>query len=1617
MSKKIYISALVIIFLLASAHAQTNKIHPNLEEKLQNLKTGEDLTVIIELKEQVNLDDVVKSISGVNRRQKARAVVTALKNAADKYQRSLKKYLKKQQASGAAKHVTPFWIFNGCALTANESLIRSLASRSDVMEIRLSSEIPFPSPTPTAADPTGSTSEWNISMIRAPEVWALNPAYNGSGAVIGSFDSGVSLSHEDLYSRYRGNHAISWFDPYGEHATPYDFYGHGTHTTGTAVGGNAGGSYIGVAPGATWIAAKGFNDEGVGDVSAFHQIFEWFLAPGGDPDNAPDVVNCSWAFAESGCAQEFEADIQAWRAAEIFPAFSSGNDGPAPGSVRSPAANPMSFAVGATDPMDEVAYFTGRGPSPCDSSIKPDISAPGDGIVSAYLWGYAIMSGTSMAAPHVTGAVALLRSIDPSLTVDQLESALTLGAKDLAAPGPDNDSGAGRMDLYVSSQIAIMGPDFPVVKSIATEPVATEVGPTSGTITISRTGSTSSSLDVDFTISGTAEAGSDYVPIPESVTIPSGAESASIQITAIDDLLPEFDETVILTIASDPAYIVSGSNTATVTIESDELIADMIISALTTPTKAGAGQSITITETTKNQGEGAADPSTTQIFLSQDTSVDASDILLGSRSVPALTSGESDSSSTTVTIPEGTEAGNWFIIVKADATEVVVETNEANNVYSRYIQIGPDLRVISLTIPTIIIGPGQNISITETTKNQGEGIAAPTQTQFYLSTDSRVEDTDILLGSRSVPILAAGASNTQSTTITIPADAAVGNWYILAMADGESVVTETSETNNIYARYVQIGPDLTVTSLSVPATVNPGQSISITETTKNQGGAQAGISTTQFFLSTNSTVDDSDILLGSRSVPILAAGASNTRSTTVTIPADTTVGNWYILALADGEEVIAETSELNNKYARLVQIGPDLHILSFSAPTTAGPGQSISITDTTKNKGGTAAEASTTMFYLSTNSTIDGTDTLLGSHSVPTLAAGASNTKSTTVTIPEGTTAGKLYIIAMADGEEVVNEISETNNTYARLVTIGTDLRIISLTVPATAGPGQTITITDTTKNQGGAQAGASTTQFYLSTNSTIGESDTLLGSRSVPALAAGASSYGSTSITIPEGTSSGSYYLIAKADGEDAIIETSETNNTLYKLITIGTDLRITSFTGPSTVGPGQSITVTETTKNQGGAQAEASTTHFYLSTNSSIGESDTLLGSRSVPALAAGASNTRSTTLTIPAGTVSGNWYLVAKADGEDAIIETSETNNTYALLIKVGTDLRISAFSVPTTVGAGQNITITDTTKNQGGGPADPSTTHFYLSTNSIIDGSDTLIGSRSVPALAAGASSSGSTSVTIPLGTASGNWYLIAQADGEDAVIETSETNNTLSRMIKIGTDLRILAFSVPSTVGAGQSITVTDTTKNQGGGPADPSTTQFYLSTNSTVDGSDTYIGSRSVPALAAGASNTSSTTVTIPAGTATGTRYLLAVADGEDVVIETSETNNTYARFIKIGPDLRITSFLVPSSSSPGQSITVTDTTMNQGGGSVDPSTTQFYLSKNSIVDASDTLLGSRNIPALAAGASSSGSTVLTIPADTEAGNWYIVGMADGEEVIVEVYETNNRYSRFISIN
>jgi subtilase family serine protease len=145
-------------------------------------------------------------------------------------------------------------------------------------------------------------------------------------------------------------------------------------------------------------------------------------------------------------------------------------------------------------------------------------------------------------------------------------------------------------------------------------------------------------------------------------------------------------------------------------------------------------------------------------------------------------------------------------------------------------------------------------------------------------------------------------------------------------------------------------------------------------------------------------------------------------------------------------------------------------------------------------------------------------------------------------------------------------------------------------------------------------------------------------------------------------------------------------------------------------------------------------------------------------------------------------------------------------------------------------------------------------------------------------------------------------VIARADANDEVVESTEGNNTTFGTTRVGPDLAVTGLTLPATAGAGATISVIDTVKNAGGGTAAVTTTRFYLSANFSFDAADVLIGSRIVPAIDPGATNAVATSLTIPAQTAAGVYYIIAVADADDVVTETAETNNTRAVALRITP-------------------------------------------------------------------------------------------------------------------
>ena len=355
-------------------------------------------------------------------------------------------------------------------------------------------------PAPGAASvTTAGPVEPNIGMVNAPALW--DRGFRGQGVVIASMDTGVDATHPDLSATWRGG-GNSWFDPNGQHATPTDVSGHGTQTMGVMVGRSVGGSAIGMAPDARWIAVKIFNDRGVTTTTMIHRGFQWLLDPDGNAAtaDAPDIVNSSWSLSTAGCVLNFQPDLQSLRAAGILPVFAAGNAGPSAGTVLSPANNPEALAVGATDNSDGLYPYSGRGPSPCTGATSPGLVAPGTSVRTADLYaGYVSDTGTSVAAPEVSGAAALLLSAVPSLTPDQQSAALTTTAVDLGPAGPDNDTGSGRLDTLAAYQWLATTPDFSLT---ATPGTVTISGGGTATFDVTSTGVNGFAGDIALTVTG-----------------------------------------------------------------------------------------------------------------------------------------------------------------------------------------------------------------------------------------------------------------------------------------------------------------------------------------------------------------------------------------------------------------------------------------------------------------------------------------------------------------------------------------------------------------------------------------------------------------------------------------------------------------------------------------------------------------------------------------------------------------------------------------------------------------------------------------------------------------------------------------------------------------------------------------------------------------------------------------------------------------------------------------------------------------------------------------------------------------------------------------------------------
>jgi len=373
----------------------------------------------------------------LTREERLRKIYTELRELATATQADLLASIKARGFSART-----MWINNSLYIkAATPALIQELRNLKNAIEIYADTEVARIDEPMVEQEihevKGGLRAQWNIELINAPAVWGNYT--NGQGVTLANIDTGVRYTHEALFANYRGynngnyDHDYNWYDPREVQFSPYDNNGHGTHTMGTSAGSAETG--IGVAPGAQWIAAKGCASSSCSNADLMGS-FQYLLAPTrqedydgeGDVTKAPTVINNSWGGGRG--SSTYLSYIQPHVEAGTVVVFSQGNSGSACSTANSPGDLYLVIGVGSTDSSDRLSSFSSRGPGIGTDTFplqKPDISAPGSSVYSSYPTtdtSYATLSGTSMAAPHVTGLVALLRAHNPSLTVDEITQIL-----------------------------------------------------------------------------------------------------------------------------------------------------------------------------------------------------------------------------------------------------------------------------------------------------------------------------------------------------------------------------------------------------------------------------------------------------------------------------------------------------------------------------------------------------------------------------------------------------------------------------------------------------------------------------------------------------------------------------------------------------------------------------------------------------------------------------------------------------------------------------------------------------------------------------------------------------------------------------------------------------------------------------------------------------------------------------------------------------------------------------------------------------------------------------------------------------------------------------------------
>ncbi len=660
----------------------------------------------------------------------------------------------------------------------------------------------------------------------------------------------------------------------------------------------------------------------------------------------------------------------------------------------------------------------------------------------------------------------------------------------------------------------------------------------------------------------------------------------------------------------------------------------------------------------------------------------------------------------------------YYLYLVTDYNDRIDEYAFENNNILRsdpIVIIKPDLVPDSLIHPSMVMS-GSTINLRTEIVNDGPGyFYGSYKNRYYLSDDDQLSTmTDIVLSERTISNAELGTTDTVSNSfsLALPQDQ-FGSKYLIVVTDAHQTVHEANELNNTLASPITIfeapHPDLLVTSIQVPDTIQAGVPFSMSYALKNQGDAPLTVNTTDsIFLSFSPSWNRmTAVPLMTRQTALLDTSQTLTFNLSIETLFDQNPNEYYIYTLCDATDKIYEGSGESNNITRSDVLAllayPDIDIAVdtlFGLPDTLTSGQSYSVQYAVSNLSDfpTYHSGWTDRFYFSTDSLFESdSDMLLSSvaYSGGVIDSGATKIVSSQLTLPDGIS-GSYYVFVEVDNGDVNDDIDRTNNSNAiRLVGVAKkipvklalypDLQPTSFICPVEVVSGQYFDIIATVTNAGLGMAGIRTDKIFVSSNNVIDQGDKTLSSLSKAPLGSMMTQTDTLSVFVPANYS-GNYYIIYSVDHGNIVYEHLKDNNNIFLASIVATppppaDLIVRNILVPDSVLAGESASITWETKNTGTNPASGALREIvYLSADTTWNLTDEVIGIWDGNVnLGPGANTTK--TVSLPYNNVNNaDYHTIILTDARNNIPESNEDNNYGYSFDLTNVDIKELFFDFP-------------------------------------------------------------------------------------------------------------------------------------------------------------------------------------------------------------------------------------------------------------------------------------------------------------------------------------------------